>query len=262
MSASNKQPVKANKQVAETPKPRPAPITNRPDTTQISAQRPWYQMKRYAFPVIALILVTLYSSVAINHQADPLGSTSLNSDSPSTDSSITEDSSDPKLTGPTLDKQGANPAAGSQSAISSETENQKRARLDAKTYYESSWFSRTGMIDQLEFDGFSNADAAYGVDALGVDWALEAEGMADAEIRSDWFSRQGLIDVLVYQGFTDAEATTAVDALGVDWFEEAAGKALDYLEYDFYTYEELVDQLIYDGFTEEEADYGASQTEA
>jgi hypothetical protein len=262
MTPSNKQPVKSNKQAAETPKPRPAPITNNPNLAQISAQRPWYQMKRYAFPVIALILLTLYSGVAINNQVDPLGAPSPDSDSTSTDSSITQDSSDQKPTGPTLDKQGVNPAAGSQADISSETENQKRARLDAKTYFESSWFSRVGMIDQLVFDGFSKADAAYGVDALGVDWAKEAEGTADAEIRSDWFSRQGLIDVLVYQGFTDAEATAAVDALGVDWFEEAAGKALDYLEYDFYTYEELVDQLIYDGFTEEEADYGASEAEA
>ena len=227
------------------------------DLARALALRPWYQKKRFAFPVIGAVLAVVLGSVIIGSQGTQQIAVPANPDS-----SNSEEQSDSKTSGPTGGKSGANSSAGSQPATSSETENQERARLDAKTYFESSWFSRVGMIDQLVFDGFSKADATYGVDALGVDWAKEAEGTADAEIRSDWFSRQGLIDVLVYQGFTDAEATAAVDALGVDWFEEAAGKALDYLEYDFYTYEELVDQLIYDGFTEEEADYGASEAEA
>lgn len=220
------------------------------------ALRPWYQKKRFAFPVIGAVLAVVLGSVIIGSQGAQQIAVPANPDSSNSEES------DSKSSESTQGKSGANSSAGSQPATSSETENQERARLDAKTYYESSWFSRTGMIEQLEFDGFSNEDATYGVDALGIDWGQEAIGTADSAISSEWFSRQGLIDHLVYQGFTDTEAISAVDAIGVDWFQEAAGKALDYLDYDFYTYEELVDQLIYDGFTSEEAEYGASEAEA
>ena len=247
------------------------PSTPNPKSTSPASSRPWFEQKRFAFPVIGITLAVILSSALIGSEPNPNNQT--NNESSSTNTAEDANSSDSQIVEPSPSstpggasfapgKVGFSSSAGSQPAIASETENQKRARLDAKTYYETSWFSRVGLIEQLEFDGFAATDATYGVDSLGVDWGVEAVGMADAAISSDWFSRQGLIDHFVYQGFTASEATTATDALGIDWFEEAAGMALDYLEYDFYTYEELVDQLIYDGFTEEEADYGASEAEA
>lgn len=236
-----------------------------------SSSRPWFEQKRFAFPVIGVILAVILSSVLIGSKPNQNNET-IN-DSSSSDTAEDVSSSEPSTGEPSPSsnlgglavangKSGFSSSAGSQPAMVSETENQKRARVDAKTYYEESWFSRVGLIEQLEIDGFSTSDATYGVDALGVSWREEALGTADAAISSEWFSRQGLIDHLLYQGFTEDEASYATDEIGVDWFDEAAGKAQDYLEYDFYTYEELVDQLIYDGFTPEEADYGASEAEA
>ena len=219
------------------------------------ALRPWYQKKRFAFPVIGVVLAVMYASVAISYQAGVLSSlnrgTSLSEDVSSVDSSdLVADESD------------ASSVAVSKVDIGSETENQKLARQNARNYHDSSWLSRVAMIDLIVADGFSIADAIHGVDSLRLDWSEEAVGMADMAIAADWFSRQGLVDHLVFQGFTENEASYAADAIGVDWRKEAAGQALDYLEYAFYTYEELVDQLVYDGFTPEEAEYGASESKA
>ncbi len=38
----------------------------------------------------------------------------------------------------------------------------------AKDYLDYTSFSRDGLINQLEFDGFTNAQAVYGVDATGL----------------------------------------------------------------------------------------------
>jgi hypothetical protein len=143
---------------------------------------------------------------------------------------------------------------------SSETSLQQEAREVARGYFETSWFSRIGMIEQLEYEGFSYDDAVYGVDSLGANWYEEAVGMADSYIGSSWFSRSGLIEQLEYEGFSYSESEYGVDYLGIDWYEEAIGMALDYLDYSDFTYEELVDQLIYEGFSEDEAVYGVLES--
>ena len=51
-----------------------------------------------------------------------------------------------------------------------ETPSRKNARQKAKDYLDTSSFSRSGLIKQLEFEGFSKQDSTYGVDALTVDW--------------------------------------------------------------------------------------------
>jgi hypothetical protein len=60
----------------------------------------------------------------------------------------------------------------------SETASQRNARGTAANYLDFMSFSRTGLIEQLEFEGYSEADAAYGVDALHVDWNEQAANKA------------------------------------------------------------------------------------
>ncbi|XKG11107.1 Ltp family lipoprotein [Sutcliffiella horikoshii] len=38
----------------------------------------------------------------------------------------------------------------------------------AQDYLDYTAFSRSGLIQQLEFEGFSNADATYAVDEVGL----------------------------------------------------------------------------------------------
>jgi hypothetical protein len=55
-----------------------------------------------------------------------------------------------------------------------ETAGQENARRSAESYLETSGFSRSGLIKQLKFEGYSTEDATYGVDAISPDWNEQA----------------------------------------------------------------------------------------
>ena len=95
------------------------------------------------------------------------------------------------------------------------TVSQQQAVESAQGYLNYSYFSRSGLIDQLEYEGFSTADATYGVDAQNADWNAQAAGSAQDYLNYSYFSRSGLIDQLVYEGFTLEQATYGVNAVGL-----------------------------------------------
>lgn len=76
----------------------------------------------------------------------------------------------------------------------------------AHDYLRSSAFSRTGLIEQLEYEGFSKDDAAYAVDNCGADWKAQAALMAKQYRKSSAFSHNGLVEQLEYEGFTHEQA--------------------------------------------------------
>ncbi|CAN5227001.1 hypothetical protein BH20ACT3_BH20ACT3_07690 [soil metagenome] len=49
-----------------------------------------------------------------------------------------------------------------------ETVSQRNARQKAAEYLDFSSFSRSGLIDQLLFEGFTQAQAEYGVSTTGL----------------------------------------------------------------------------------------------
>jgi Predicted membrane protein len=110
------------------------------------------------------------------------------------------------------------------------TVSQQQAIATARSYLNVLPFSRSGLIDQLEYEGFSTADATYAVDQLGVDWKEQAVRMARNYLDIQPFSRSGLIHQLEYEGFSTADATYGVDQLGADWNEQAARMARAYLD--------------------------------
>src|SRR5690625_5235036 len=57
---------------------------------------------------------------------------------------------------------------------SSETVSQQNAVGAAEDYLSFMAFSKTGLIEQLEFDGFDNEEAAYAVDQIDVNWKEQA----------------------------------------------------------------------------------------
>ena len=85
----------------------------------------------------------------------------------------------------------------------------------AKDYIDIMPFSESGLIDQLEFDGFDDADATYAVSQVKADWKEQAvlKGKDYLDVMS--FSRSGLIDQLKFDGFSNDEATHAVDEIGL-----------------------------------------------
>ena len=51
---------------------------------------------------------------------------------------------------------------------------QKNALNKAKSYLEFSGFSYDGLVKQLKFEGFEDADVTYAVDNCGADWNEQA----------------------------------------------------------------------------------------
>jgi hypothetical protein len=91
----------------------------------------------------------------------------------------------------------------------------QNAKRSARSYLEFTAFSRSGLIHQLEYEGYITADATQAVDSLDVDWNEQAVQSARTYLEYMPFSRQGLIDQLKYEGFTDAEAQHGVSAVGL-----------------------------------------------
>jgi hypothetical protein len=101
------------------------------------------------------------------------------------------------------------------------TVSQEQALLSAEGYLAVMPFSKSGLAEQLAYEGFANedgspsADALYAVDAVDADWSEQAVLMAASYLETMPFSRQGLIDQLVYEGFTTEQATYGVDGTGL-----------------------------------------------
>lgn len=97
------------------------------------------------------------------------------------------------------------------SGLTLEEQNALRA---AKRYLDVTAFSRSGLIDQLEFEGYSTEASTKAVDSLNVDWNEQAALKAKQYLKSMPFSRSELIDQLEYEGFTTEEAEYGVKAVG------------------------------------------------
>jgi len=91
---------------------------------------------------------------------------------------------------------------------------EKQAVLSAKNYLNYTAFSRKGLIEQLEYEGFTYQQAEYGVDQINADWDEQAYLSAKNYIEYTAFSRSGLIDQLVYEGFTRQQAEYGVTSIG------------------------------------------------
>jgi hypothetical protein len=95
------------------------------------------------------------------------------------------------------------------------TISQQNAIDKAESYLDFTAFSRKGLIQQLEFEGFSTADATFAVDHITVDWNEQAWKKAKDYLDFSSFSRKGLIEQLEYEGFTNAQATYGVNKVGL-----------------------------------------------
>jgi hypothetical protein len=165
----------------------------------------------------------------------------------------------------------ATSAAASMAAIPTPvppTDSQQQAMDSAASYLsEGTGFSRNGLIQQLDSaagEGFSKADAIYGVDAQGADWNAQAVLSAASYLgEGTGFSRNGLIQQLdsSAEGFTKAQATHGVDAQGADWNAQAVLSAQTYLNDGMgFSRNELIQQLdsSAEGFTKAQATYGVT----
>jgi hypothetical protein len=112
-------------------------------------------------------------------------------------------------------------------------------------------------------DADADADATDDADTSGLSAEqLEAVGAAESYLAFTAFSKKGLIDQLAFDGFSEKDATAAIAVLTIDWNDQAAQKADSYLDFMAFSKEGLTDQLKFDGFTSKQATAGVAATKA
>lgn len=95
------------------------------------------------------------------------------------------------------------------------TLSQTNALRHAASYLDAMPFSHDGLIEQLEFEGYSTEDASFAADNCGADWSRQAELMAQQYLDSMPFSHSGLVEQLVFEGFTQEQAEHGVASVGL-----------------------------------------------
>lgn len=136
------------------------------------------------------------------------------------------------------------------------TDEQKKALWAVEQYLLLMPFSRQGLIEQLEFDGFSNVDAVYAVDHTMINWQDQAELSAKNYLEMMPFSANKLYEQLLFDGFTEDQSKYGVMHSGADFKEQAILCAKSYRRTISLTGQELYEQLLFEGFTEEQAKHG------
>ena len=75
-------------------------------------------------------------------------------------------------------------------------------------------FSHSGLINQLEYEGFTTDQATYAADNCGADWNEQAAKAAANYLDIFSYSRAELISQLEYEGFTSEQAAYGADSNG------------------------------------------------
>ncbi len=75
-------------------------------------------------------------------------------------------------------------------------------------------FSYSGLIDQLEYEGFTTEESTYAVDSCGANWNEQAAYKAADYMNYSSFSKSSLIEQLEFEGFTAEQAEYGATAVG------------------------------------------------
>lgn len=95
------------------------------------------------------------------------------------------------------------------------TVGEEQALGSAKDYLDTQAFSRKGLIEQLEYEGFKSKNATFAADHVGADWNVQAGKDAREYLNTEHFSRKGLIEQLEYEGFTPSQASYGATKVGL-----------------------------------------------
>lgn len=171
------------------------------------ALRSWFQKKRFIIPIALIVLIGLSNTF------EKGGDTSTSSANTSTSSANTSSSSSQSNTNQS--SVASDVPVSEPDPYANETVSQANARGTAQDYINYGAFSRSGLIKQLEYEGYSKSDSEYAVDILKIDWNEQAAKTAKDYLDYDSFSRSGLLDQLIFEGFTKAQAEYGVSTTGL-----------------------------------------------
>ena len=94
------------------------------------------------------------------------------------------------------------------------TMGESNALRSAKNYLSLMAFSYKGIIEQLEYEGYTHTEAVYAADNCGADWFEQAVNSAKRYLDIMSFSRSGLIEQLEFEGFTHEQAVYGAERNG------------------------------------------------
>lgn len=140
----------------------------------------------------------------VYRRCDETQQTKTTSASKSVSKSV-ENNTMPQTTNPTSSVQKTETSTANVSA------GKKNALDQAYSYLNVMAFSYSGLVEQLEYEGYSHEDATYAVDNCGADWKEQATKKAEEYLNTMSFSKSGLIEQLEYEGFTHEQATYGAD---------------------------------------------------
>lgn len=187
--------------------------------------RPWYKKKRVIIPTAGLALLIGIGATqggrggATPNAAPVAASSAPASPAPSQSTVSAPEPSD----SPTPAETTASPSDDAEDLGDDESEaedpgytfSQEQAIDKALEYLDYTAFSKSGLVNQLKFEGFSKADAAFAVEHIEVDWNEQAALKAQDYLDYSSFSRSGLIRQLEFEGFTHKQALHGVKVVGL-----------------------------------------------
>jgi hypothetical protein len=97
------------------------------------------------------------------------------------------------------------------SSASASTAGQRNALSTAKSYLSMQGFSKSGLVGQLKYEGYSGSDSRWAVAHVGVSWYWQAFRVAKSYLRMQSFSKSGLVGQLEYDGFTHSQAVSGAN---------------------------------------------------
>jgi hypothetical protein len=273
------------------------PVTELKDAQP--SERPWFKKKRFIIPIGLLLLAGVGNALGEDENPATIDvvqeqASDESTDSDSVDAEETEETSSEAIDEnseaneePIEDSQSSNETSAGESNDSSSgspdqsdsestpsniiTAGQSNAIDSAESYLRFSSFSRSSLIDQLEFEGFSSADATFAVDTVSPDWFEQAAKSAESYLDFSSFSRQGLIDQLEFEGFTTEEATYGADQVGLSNSggsgssgetvsqANAVESAEGYLRFSSFSRTGLIEQLEFEGYSNSDAVYAVNK---
>lgn len=155
-----------------------------------------------------------YDGLEYNYYNDILDiveNVSITDEKEETTSNTTNSTSDSSTTTTTPN---TDSSTSSNASTPSPTTGEKNALRTAREYLSISAFSYTGLIHQLEYEGYLTEEATYAADNCNANWNEQAAKSAKEYLDISSFSRQGLIDQLIYEGYTQEQAEYGVTQNG------------------------------------------------
>ncbi len=214
-----------------------------------ASTRPWFKKKRFIIPIAAVIAIAVIPKGGDKGDDDAAASSPTSAASQEAAEDPTQDAAAAEASAKAAEEAAAEASAKAAAEASAKAEEErvaeeKRAAEEAAEaerkaaeeaargtvaqqnaydkagdYLAYMAFSRSGLIEQLEFEGYATGDAEFAVKRLEnekkVDWNEQAAAKAKEYLDSMPFSRSGLIEQLVFEGFTQAQAEHGVGTTGL-----------------------------------------------